>query len=275
MQGAPVLVGLISDTHIPEAGTDIWPQVYARFRDERVDAILHAGDMHVLRVLDSLEQRVGVPVFACRGNGDDGSGGRPVCPDDPRLRSAWLLDWDGFRIGLCHDMALPEQPPHRTVETMMRRYFGGGCDVVVYGDTHVAAVDLLRGTLLVNPGSPMYPRNMHTSLGNIGFLRLADGVAEAWVEPLHPADGPTLADGGVLDLRTACARHPDQWLTFAVHGHDSAAGLSYGAVVAAGFSPEEAAAVERRIRRRDPSAILLTFHTSAPPLGAARRIARR
>jgi uncharacterized protein len=267
-----MLAGLISDTHIPEAGQELWPQVYERFRDERVDVILHAGDMHVLRVLDALEQHVGVPVIAARGNGDDGSGGRPVCPEDPRLREAWALDWEGLRVGLCHDMAVPEQPPHRTVESMMRRYFGDPCDVVVHGHTHIPEVELVRGTLLVNPGSPMYPRNMNTTLGTIGFLRLEAGVAEAWLEPLHPADGPALADGGVLDHRAACERHPDQWVLFAVHGHDHAAGLSRGAVVAAGFSPDDAPTLARTIRRRDASAILLTFHTAAPPeYGAAVR----
>jgi predicted phosphodiesterase len=59
-----MLIGLVADTHIPEAGPDIWPQVYDRFREERVDAILHGGDMHVVDVLDRLEQRVGVPVYA-------------------------------------------------------------------------------------------------------------------------------------------------------------------------------------------------------------------
>jgi uncharacterized protein len=269
-------IGLLADTHIPEAGPDIWPQVYARFRDERVDAILHAGDIHVLDVLDRLEQRVGVPVYACRGNGDDGGGGRSVCPEDPRLREAWAIGWHGFRVGLCHDMGLPEHPPYRTVETMMRRYFGAACDIVVHGDTHVAETITLRNTLLVNPGSPMYPRNMNVSLGNIGFLILDDHAAEAWVEPLHPDDGPVLRDGGILDHHHAAERYPDQWLLFAVHGHDPVRGLSHGAVLAAGFAPDACAALERAARRRDPSAILLAFHTAAPPpRGAAQRIAAR
>lgn len=271
----PVLIGLISDTHIPEAGADIWPSVYGRFREERIDAILHAGDIHILRVLDLLQERVGVSVFACRGNGDDGGAGRPVCPDDPRLREAWLLTWHGFRVGLCHDMGLPEQPPYRTVETMMHRYFGEPADIVVHGDTHVPEVDVVRGTLLVNPGSPMFPRNMNTSLGNIGFLYLEDGLAETWVEPLHPDDGPLLQDGGVLSLAEVPVRYPDQWVLFAVHGHDYRTSVSRGAVVASGFAPEERGAQERAIRRRDPSAIVLAFHTAAPPqFGAARRIVR-
>ncbi len=35
-------IGLISDTHIPTAGSDLWPQVYEALRG--VDLIMHAGD---------------------------------------------------------------------------------------------------------------------------------------------------------------------------------------------------------------------------------------
>ena len=38
--------------------------------------------------------------------------------------------------------------------------------------------------LIVNPGSPMFPRNMNTSLGNIGFLEISRGRARAWIEQL-------------------------------------------------------------------------------------------
>jgi hypothetical protein len=145
----------------------------------------------------------------------------------------------------------------------------------VEGDSHVPEIQVLRDTLVINPGSPMYPRNMNVSLGNIGFLRLADGTAEAWVEPLHPEDGPTLRDGDVLDHREAADRHPDQWLLFAVHGHDPVSGLSRGSVMHTGFEPEQAPALERSVRRRDPSAILLAFHTASPPERGAAQLIRR
>lgn len=265
-----MLIGLIADTHIPEAGPDLWPQVYERFRTERVEAILHAGDIHILPVLDRLEQRTGAPVFACRGNGDDGGAGRPVCPDDPRLRPTWTLDLAGYRVGLCHDMEV--DPVHRPVRALMQYHFGGPCDVVVFGDTHVPVAEVMDGTLLVNPGSPMYPRNMDTSLGTIGFLHLTPAAAEAWVEPLPPAAAPA---GDLLDHHAVAARYPDQWVLFRVYAHDRHAGLSLGAVVAEGFAAEEAVRVERRYRSRNQTALLLTYHTAAPPpRGIARQLSR-
>ena len=43
-------IGLISDTHIPTAGADLWPQVYDALRG--VDLIMHGGDLHDPVALD-------------------------------------------------------------------------------------------------------------------------------------------------------------------------------------------------------------------------------
>ena len=39
-------IGLISDTHIPEARASLWDQVYTAFQG--VDLIIHGGDIHDL-----------------------------------------------------------------------------------------------------------------------------------------------------------------------------------------------------------------------------------
>ena len=44
---ARLCVGLVADTHIPEAGPELWPQVYDAF-EPAVDVILHAGDVYDL-----------------------------------------------------------------------------------------------------------------------------------------------------------------------------------------------------------------------------------
>lgn len=179
-----MLIGLISDTHVPEAGPDLWPQVYERLR--AVDVILHAGDLHTLDVVDWLERLA--PVYVARGNGDNGSGGRSLVAEDPRLREAWALEFEGFKVGLTHDLALPEWPPHRTIHTLMAYHFGAPQHIVVHGDTHVASVQALRGVLCINPGSPVYPRNLDVRLGTLGFLEIHAGRARAWLEQLE-ADG--------------------------------------------------------------------------------------
>jgi uncharacterized protein len=160
-------VGLISDTHIPEARAVLWPQVFDVF--EGVDAILHGGDIHDLVVLDQLNELA--PLWSARGNGEDGSAGRPIAADDARLRYSWLLDLAGVRVGLTHDLPMPEIPPNYTVTRWKDRRFGTrDLDVLVYGDSHVERIDVIGSTLCVNPGSPTYPHNLQTQLGTIGFL---------------------------------------------------------------------------------------------------------
>jgi len=108
-------IGLISDTHIPEAMLELPAQVRTVFSG--ADLILHAGDLHCLDVLNWLEEIA--PVLACRGNGDDGSGGRPVVPEDPRLRDAAVTTCAGFTIGLVHDVLDPEEFPKWPIERTM------------------------------------------------------------------------------------------------------------------------------------------------------------
>jgi putative phosphoesterase len=174
-------IGIIGDTHYPEAGP-LWDEAYAAFRD--VEMILHTGDLHTLDVLDWLEQRCGVAVIAVRGNGDDGGGGRPICPEDPRMKPSQTLTIDGVRIGVVHDATLPEWPPHRTLEMIMDRDFGARVDVLVHGDTHVEEIAEQRGVLLVNPGSPTFPRNLTRRLGTVAFLEIEGGSPRAWIEHL-------------------------------------------------------------------------------------------
>ena len=113
-------IGLISDTHIPEAQPELWPQVFHAFRD--VDVILHAGDIHDLQVIDQLGELA--TIYVARGNGDDGDGGRPVQPPDPRLENAWVVELGGLRVGLTHTMPIPERPPRQTLAAAMTRLFG-------------------------------------------------------------------------------------------------------------------------------------------------------
>ncbi len=177
-------IGLISDTHIPEAMPSLWPHLFEEFHG--VECILHAGDIHHLSVLDELEKIA--PVYAARGNGDDGSGGRDVQPDDPRLQEAWLIELNGFRVGLTHYVPMPEIPPNLTVREWKQRLFPGeNLDVLIYGDTHVEQIDLIDETLCINPGSPTYPHNLSLQFGTFGILDLSMNEPLAEIRQLNDA----------------------------------------------------------------------------------------
>jgi putative phosphoesterase len=172
---APLRIGIISDTHVPEARRELWPQVFDAFAG--VDAILHGGDIHDVGLIDRFESMA--PTFSARGNGEEGSGSRAAVPADPRLREAWRIQIGQLKVGIIHDLPVPEIPPRLTVAGTMREYFHvdpdgpDALDVIIHGDSHVERIDLIGSVLCVNPGSPTYPRNFMTQLGIIGFLEIA------------------------------------------------------------------------------------------------------
>ena len=169
-------IGLVSDTHIPEARSTLWEQVYESFQG--VDLIFHGGDIHDISLLDEFEKIA--PIYSARGNGEDGSGGREVQPQDPRVKYAWLVEIEGLWVGLTHYVPVPERPPNFTLDKWIDRFFPERKpDVIVSGDTHREAIEWIDGVYCVNPGSPTYPHNYDTQFGTIGFLELDDGRAEA------------------------------------------------------------------------------------------------
>jgi putative phosphoesterase len=163
-------IGLISDTHIPEAMPELPAQVRQVFAG--ADLILHAGDLHCLEVLDWLEEIA--PVLAVRGNGDDGSGGRPVVPEDPRLREAQVVTRSGFILGLVHDVLDPAEIPSWPIERTMEFYFGRRTDMIVCGHTHVESIRQNSGVWVINPGSPTFPHNYAAQPGTVGVMTLEE-----------------------------------------------------------------------------------------------------
>jgi putative phosphoesterase len=163
-------IGLIADSHIPEAMPELPGQVRDVFAD--VDLILHAGDMHCLEVLDWLEHIA--PVLAVRGNGDEGGAGRPVVPEDPRLHKTQCLTRAGWHLGLVHDVLDPEDMPTWPIERTVRHYFGQPTDLIICGHTHVERICRYGQVWVINPGSPTYPHNLAAQPGTVGILTLED-----------------------------------------------------------------------------------------------------
>ncbi len=120
-------VGLISDTHglmRPEALIAL----------HGVDEILHAGDVggaHIIAALEAI-----APVRAVYGNTDP--------PED--LPGSINCTIAGVRIHVSHGHEVGSPTP----EQLVSRYTA---DVIIYGHTHRAVVQQVRGTLVINPGA--------------------------------------------------------------------------------------------------------------------------
>jgi putative phosphoesterase len=165
-------IGLISDTHIPEACEHLPAPVFAAFAG--VDLVMHAGDVYVNRVLDELAQIA--PVIAALGNGDEGLDGHRFKLDpDERVRAAHLLEIEGVRVGLAHALPTPDETSNEVFERAMHRNFGGVVNVLVIGHSHLEGITRFGSTLVVNPGSATLPRNLVDVPGTVAILEIAVG----------------------------------------------------------------------------------------------------
>jgi hypothetical protein len=168
-------IGILSDTHMPADRRELWSEIGAAF--EGVDLVLHSGDIVHPVILDQCEQWA--PVLAALGNNDFGM-------PDPRVKPLQLLDIEGFRIAMVHDME-PEDEP---IEELRRKYLGGErADVFVTGHTHFERMDFRDGVLQINSGSPVHPHLWSTRLGTVAVLDLGTNGLRAKIVRLGESEG--------------------------------------------------------------------------------------
>ncbi len=168
-------IGLLSDTHLPGERRTLWDEVRAAFAG--VDLILHGGDIVAPMVLDWLEQIA--PVLAAMGNNDYGW-------VDPRVAPMRMLDVDGWRLAMIHDM----EPEDRPIPELLETYLPDErVDILLTGHTHFERLDYRDGVLQVNPGSPTYPHLTSTRLGTVGILEVGPGRLDARIVRLGDTEG--------------------------------------------------------------------------------------
>lgn len=155
-----ILIGVISDTHIPTRARAIPPEVFMVFED--ANYIIHAGDFVRLSVAEEL-QRI-APILGVQGNMDPSA----VREKYPRVNSLEVLGW---KIGVVHD-GMPLLRSGRLRGLAKRE----GFDVLVSGHTHRGSVKEEDGILYVNPGSPTQPL---FSKASVGILKISEARVEA------------------------------------------------------------------------------------------------
>ncbi|MEM2953759.1 MAG: metallophosphoesterase family protein [Candidatus Bathyarchaeia archaeon] len=149
-------LGLISDTHIPARAREIPKQVFEVF--EKVDFIVHAGDLVDLSVIDKLEQLA--PVLAVYGNMD----GPEIRGKLPKINSVKVLDW---RIGVIHDPGT-SFGMGKMREIVKQNNF----NVLVYGHTHHPNIKWEGNILFINPGSPTNPLPPFIAKPTVALLKI-------------------------------------------------------------------------------------------------------
>jgi putative phosphoesterase len=133
-----VVLAVISDTHLPRGARRLPDACVERL--QAADAILHAGDLMELEVLEML-QGLGPPVHAVRGNVDSAE----LIARLPLIR---MVEAAGARIAMIHDAG----PASGRLDRMRRRFPDAGA--VVFGHSHIPLHEVRDGFQIFNPGSP-------------------------------------------------------------------------------------------------------------------------
>jgi putative phosphoesterase len=152
-----VRLAIVADTH-----SEPHPKSAALLRAAAPDAILHAGDIGELKVLDGLAEIA--PVIAVRGNID-----KHELPDD---RTIDLIDDRGqsvLRLLLTH---IAVYGPKLRGE-VAKRARAEKAALVVCGHSHVPFIGKDKGVVVFNPGS-IGPRRFQLPIV-FGVLELAEG----------------------------------------------------------------------------------------------------
>ncbi len=131
-------LALVADTHSAPHRDCL-----ARLRDVAPDAVLHAGDIGDLAVLDALGSVA--PVYAVRGNIDERA------PDLPDVLTLDVVEGDALwmRVLLTH---IAVHGPKLRAE-VFREATRANAGVVVCGHSHVPFAGRDRGITVFNPGS--------------------------------------------------------------------------------------------------------------------------
>ncbi|ADC46445.1 phosphodiesterase MJ0936 family [Methanobrevibacter ruminantium M1] len=168
-----MLIGLISDTHIPDRRMKLPQKVLDAFED--VEMILHAGDITSQSVIDDLEAIA--PVHAVEGNMDRVVG-------EMNLPPSKIVEAEGHKIGIVHGEVYPRGDTQQLYYTALEL----GVDILVSGHSHVAQLEKIKNVILVNPGSPTNPRLSDPSVAimeingndiNFEFVKVGNPVCSA------------------------------------------------------------------------------------------------
>jgi uncharacterized protein len=169
-----IRLGLVADTH-----SKPHPRAAGHLRALQPDAILHAGDIGELSVLDGFAEIA--PVIAVRGNIDE----RATSVPDTVLVDVRAGSETAFRLLLLH---IAVYGPKIRADAA-RLATAHGARLIVCGHSHVPFVGRDRGLTVFNPGS-IGPRRMHLPIV-FGVMEIAGGklslrhvdceTGEAWM----------------------------------------------------------------------------------------------
>ncbi len=137
-------IAIISDTH------KVLGKLVASLRRQAPDCVIHLGDG--VREAALLKEELELKVYAVKGNMDSADDVMEM----PGIKDTMVLELDGIRFFLTHGHRFGVKEDGAALLAEARRH---KAEVVLHGHTHVFRDDRMGDIRVINPGSPILPKN--------------------------------------------------------------------------------------------------------------------
>ena len=162
-----LLIGLLSDTHIPSRRPEIPQVIIEDFKENQIDYLFHLGDYEKYKIYQQLLDTFGKDkVIGILGN-----------MDDYKLRKTLpeILDFElyGRKIFMTHGTG----GPNIIIKRLNRSYDLSKYDIIIFGHVHRPYKEIWRdGKLYLNPGTPTDKK--FTDVNSYGYLIISKDKVE-------------------------------------------------------------------------------------------------
>ena len=166
-----LLIGVLSDTHIPHR-TTIFPEIVLEdFKKKNVDYVFHLGDFTEYKVYKRLVDEFGKEkIIAVLGNMDFDSKLKETLPEK--------LEFElfGHKILMLHGMGGPNIIVKRLIKKL--DLLNSDYNIVIFGHTHRPVNEIHHDILFLNPGTTTPIDNKFTVISSYGYLRISKNKIE-------------------------------------------------------------------------------------------------
>jgi len=161
-----LLIGLLSDTHVPQRTNNVPDVVIEDFKNRDVDYVFHMGDFTSFKVYKKLLEIFGSDkVVAVRGNMDFDSNLIQTLPEKLEFT---IYD---FKVLMLHGMGGPNIIIKRLIKKL--DLLNSDYDIVIFGHTHRPVNVKQDGILFFNPGTTTPIDNKLTVISSYGYLKIS------------------------------------------------------------------------------------------------------
>lgn len=166
-----LLIGVLSDTHVPQRTPQMPEVVINDFKKRNVDYVFHLGDFTSLDSYHYLTDLFGKKkVIAVRGNMDFDSKLLKLLPEKLEFE---LFD---HKILMLHGMGGPNMIIRRLIKHL--DLLNSDYDLVIFGHTHRPVNEKHNGILFFNPGTTTPVDNRFTVISSYGYIKISKTIIE-------------------------------------------------------------------------------------------------